>query len=170
VEPLTLQSADGEEHVIELIVAHGKQYLAYAGETVEVAFRRVDAERVRVTLGGTARTIPVTKAGSTLTLFEVDGTTRFEVVDPLATSAGGGAHGGSLNAPMPGKILDTHVIAGQTVQRGDALVLMEAMKMEHTISAPNDGVVEEVCYRAGDTVDEGAVLVVLREVEAADGG
>ena len=168
VEPLTLRGADGEDHVVEFVVDQGQQSLVFDGTTVAVSFTRVDHDHVRITLDGTARTVPVAVHDSTLTLFEHDATTRFEVIDPLATSTAGTAAGGSLNAPMPGKILATYVTVGQTVQRGDALVLMEAMKMEHTISAPDDGVVAEVCYGEGDTVDDGAVLVVLSTPEASD--
>jgi 3-methylcrotonyl-CoA carboxylase alpha subunit len=168
LEPLTLRSPDGEDHLVDFIVEQGKQKLALAGTTTAVAFTRIDDERVRITLDGTARSVSVAIQHSTLTLFETDATTRFEVIDPLAINTTGSADSGSLNAPMPGKILATHVSAGQTVQRGDALVLMEAMKMEHTISAPGDGVVAELCYGAGDTVDEGAVLVVLSQPQATD--
>src|SRR5690606_41959334 len=56
-------------------------------------------------------------------------------------------HGGSLTAPMPGKIISVAVAAGDTVKSGDILLVMEAMKMEHTICSPRDGVVAEVFYQ-----------------------
>jgi 3-methylcrotonyl-CoA carboxylase alpha subunit len=88
--------------------------------------------------------------------------------DPLAQPVGGagaadGAHG-RLTAPMPGKVIAVMASAGQRVAKGAPLVIMEAMKMEHTIAAPCDGVVEEVLYAVGDQVDDGAPLLVFAPV------
>jgi acetyl/propionyl-CoA carboxylase alpha subunit len=62
---------------------------------------------------------------------------------------------------MPGKVLEVRAKPGQDVKRGDALVVMEAMKMEHTLSAPRDGKVAEVGAVAGAQTAEGVVLVKL---------
>ena len=67
---------------------------------------------------------------------------------------------------MPGKILSVAVAAGEAVTRGTPLLVMEAMKMEHTIDAPHDGTVREVFYAVGDQVAEGVVLIDLEVVEA----
>lgn len=72
-------------------------------------------------------------------------------------------HAGGLTAPMPGKIIAINVEAGARVKRGQALLVMEAMKMEHTIHAPVDGVVEEIFFIVGDQVADGSVLVSLDE-------
>jgi len=69
-----------------------------------------------------------------------------------------------VRAPMPGKVLEVKATAGQAVKRGDALVVMEAMKMEHTLTAPRDGVVASVDASAGAQTVEGAVLVRLEAV------
>src|SRR3546814_14880543 len=75
----------------------------------------------------------------------------------------GGGHAGGLTAPMPGKIISISVKAGDTVKGGDALLVMEAMKMEHTITAPADGTVQEVFFQVGDQVSEGAELIAIGE-------
>jgi 3-methylcrotonyl-CoA carboxylase alpha subunit len=62
---------------------------------------------------------------------------------------------------MPGKLIALHARAGETVRRGQALAVMEAMKMEHTISAPGDGIVAELLFAVGDQVPEGAELLRL---------
>ena len=82
--------------------------------------------------------------------------------DPLkqASQAEVGLTGG-LTAPMPGKIIAVHVKAGQSVKQGDALIVMEAMKMEHVVFAPGDGVIQEVFYGVGEQVSEGAALIAL---------
>jgi 3-methylcrotonyl-CoA carboxylase alpha subunit len=86
--------------------------------------------------------------------------------DPIAHAGEGEADEGRLTAPMPGKIIALLVSAGERVARGAPLLIMEAMKMEHTINAPSDGTVSELLYAVGDQVDEGAQLLSLSVGEA----
>jgi acetyl/propionyl-CoA carboxylase alpha subunit len=81
---------------------------------------------------------------------------RFEIRRPDATPGG-------LNAPMPGVILDVRASAGQRVALGETLVVMEAMKMEHVISAPYGGTVRDVLVTKGQQVDSGTELLSLDE-------
>lgn len=74
------------------------------------------------------------------------------------------AHGGGLEAPMPGVVTRVHVSAGDTVKQGQPLVAIEAMKMEHVLRAPRDGRVRAVAARPGEMVNGGATLVELEEV------
>ena len=83
--------------------------------------------------------------------------------DALAHAGEAEAEGGRLTAPMPGKIVAVLVNKAQEVKKGDALLIMEAMKMEHTISAPHDGVIAEVLYAIGDQVTEGAQLLAFQQ-------
>jgi len=73
------------------------------------------------------------------------------------------ANTGGLTAPMPGSVLATEVAAGASVNKGDLLLIMEAMKMEHRITAPRDGVVASVHVAVGDQVDNGQLLVSMAE-------
>jgi len=70
---------------------------------------------------------------------------------------------GGCIAPMPGKIIELRVHEGDAVEAGQTLLIMEAMKMEHTVTAPQDGVVESIAVAAGDQVDADALLVVVGE-------
>ncbi|MSP42115.1 MAG: acetyl/propionyl/methylcrotonyl-CoA carboxylase subunit alpha [Alphaproteobacteria bacterium] len=72
---------------------------------------------------------------------------------------------GDIVAPMPGKLISVLVKAGDSVRKGDALAVLEAMKMENTLVAPVDGIVAEVNYAAGEQVEEGAVIVTFRQPE-----
>ena len=67
--------------------------------------------------------------------------------------------GGGLTAPMPGKVVALLAIPRQAVEKGTPLLILEAMKMEHTVIAPKNGVVNAFLYAAGDQVKEGAELV-----------
>lgn len=70
---------------------------------------------------------------------------------------------GSIGAAMPGVILETRVKKGDKVKKGDALVLMSAMKMETVITSPCDGVVKHVDVTAGDQLDAGDLCVEIDE-------
>jgi 3-methylcrotonyl-CoA carboxylase alpha subunit len=69
--------------------------------------------------------------------------------------------GGGLEAPMPGKVIAVNVVPGDTVGKGDELVVVEAMKMENAVRAPREGRVKSVSARVGDMVSPGVVLVEL---------
>jgi acetyl-CoA carboxylase biotin carboxylase subunit len=79
--------------------------------------------------------------------------------DPLYDAEEEGEDVERIFAPMPGKIIQVHVRPGQSVRRGEPLVVLEAMKMEHTLSAPHDATVESVDIALGDQIAEGVVLV-----------
>jgi biotin carboxyl carrier protein len=68
---------------------------------------------------------------------------------------------------MPGKVVAVRVSQGQAVARGEVLMILEAMKMEHPVQAPKDGVVAEVLVVAGQQVDVDALLLVLGDPEGA---
>lgn len=106
--------------------------------------------------------------GERAVVFREGNTTALTWRDPLAhADDDAGDHAGSLTAPMPGKIIAVHVAAGDTVERGQALLVMEAMKMEHTITAPEAGQVGEVFFGIGDQVTDGAVLLAIEAKAAA---
>ena len=116
--------------------------------TVNGATYEVDVEEV----GGAQTAAPV-RAAAPVAAAPV-------AAAPAAASTATAA-GESVKAPMPGNILDVKVKVGDTVKQGDALVVLEAMKMENDIPAPHDGKVVQVCVQKGATVNAGDALVVL---------
>jgi 3-methylcrotonyl-CoA carboxylase alpha subunit len=91
-----------------------------------------------------------------------EGGQAFEIRAFAQAGAGGSASDGSLRAPMPGKIVATPAKAGDVVFKGQPIVVLEAMKMEHALTAPFDGVVGELPVSVGDQVAADAVLAVVR--------
>ena len=94
-------------------------------------------------------------------VFADEGSCSLGLIDPLAHAAQDAAAGGNLSAPMPGKLLSFAVKVGERVSAGQALAVMEAMKMEHTVAAPTAGTVAELLFAPGDQVSEGAPLLRL---------
>ena len=80
---------------------------------------------------------------------------------PRFTLPGSEAQAGGLIAPMPGKVVDLKVKTGSKVKKGDTLVILEAMKMEHQVKAPEDGKITKVLIKKDDQLENGALLMVL---------
>ncbi|MFZ6849216.1 acetyl/propionyl/methylcrotonyl-CoA carboxylase subunit alpha [Undibacterium sp. RuRC25W] len=114
-------------------------------------------------IGDQTVTGTVVRDGEHFHVFNQDAHTDLHYLDALAHAGESEAEGGRLTAPMPGKIVAVLVNKAQEVKKGDALLIMEAMKMEHTISAPHDGVIDEVLYAVGDQVTEGAQLLAFAQ-------
>ncbi len=133
--------------------------------TLEARVRRTDEGRLAIWLGGDTFTATVVRRpaadGVDYAVF-ADGANRtLRLVDPLdVTQYEAAASGeGAVKAPLPGKIIDLRVKAGDKVSKGQPLLVLEAMKMEHTLAAPADGTVKSVRYAVGEQVVEGAELV-----------
>ncbi|WP_186070028.1 acetyl/propionyl/methylcrotonyl-CoA carboxylase subunit alpha [Burkholderia gladioli] len=143
--------------------AHGGASLAI-GEDEALAFSWAAGATpldLVVTIGGERGAGRVVADGDNFQVF-VDGTAESFVWENPLAHAGDAEHGGGrLTAPMPGKVIAVLVEAGQKVEAGAPLIVMEAMKMEHTIGAPSAGVVAEVLYAVGDQVADGAQLITL---------
>jgi len=117
---------------------------------------------INVQFAGQRMTANVYQNNDVTHIFCAQGATQIMAIDLLAHAGVAHSEGGRLTAPMPGKVVSFAVKAGDKVSKGQALAVMEAMKMEHTIAAPLDGVVEELLYAPGDQVTEGAELLKLR--------
>ncbi len=111
--------------------------------------------------GALSAVVHVYRRGDVAHVHTAQGAMQITTVDLLAHAGDAQAEGGRLTAPMPGKVVSFAVKAGDLVKRGQALAVLDAMKMEHTIAAPSDGVVGELLYAPGDQVGEGAALLTL---------
>ena len=155
----TLEFA-GESHLALLRAQRsGALQLDVDGRSAALAFAAQADGGLDITLGSERERLQVYRQGELAHVFMARGATAVLVVDTLAHAAVAQAEAGRLTAPMPGKLLSFAVKAGDQVRRGQPLAVMDAMKMEHTISAPADGRVEELLYAPGDQVVEGAELL-----------
>jgi 3-methylcrotonyl-CoA carboxylase alpha subunit len=119
-------------------------------------------------LGGRRLAASVVRRGAEVTVIALGRVHHLRRVDPLAAGDVETGPSGALAAPMPGKVIDVLVQDGSQVARGATLMILEAMKMEHTIRAPGDGIVRAVHFQPGDSVAEGAELIDF-EADDADG-
>ncbi len=92
---------------------------------------------------------------------------RFQRIDPLQRGQAVAGSGNVLNSPMPGMLKAVLVEPGTRILQGDRLAVLEAMKMEHVLSAPRDGVIAEILTPAGTQVDSGAPLIRFEDEENA---
>ena len=151
----------GELQKAELTYLHdGALHLAVGGAAGVLTFAKVSAG-LDVQFADQSLTANIYKNGSTAHIFSARAATQIIAIDMLDHAGAAHAEVGRLTAPMPGKVVSFAVKAGDKVTKGQALAVMEAMKMEHTIAAPLDGVVSELLYAPGDQVAEGAELLKL---------
>ncbi|MBB5460312.1 acetyl/propionyl/methylcrotonyl-CoA carboxylase subunit alpha [Paraburkholderia sp. Cpub6] len=126
------------------------------------------AHEFRATIGDARVTGRVFVDGDRFHVFCHGETLAFEWQNLLAHAADAEHGEGRLTAPMPGKVIAVLVEPGAVVEKGAPLIVMEAMKMEHTIGAPAAGTVAEVLYAVGDQVTDGAQLLVLEVQQAGE--
>ena len=139
--------------------------LSHEGRTVDARIHRTAPDRLRVLIDDHEVEAGLHIDGNVLTVFMFGETWRFDLPDHLSEASEGGQDEDEVRAPMPGQVTRVLAAPGDEVTAGDALVSMEAMKMEQTLPAPRDGAVESVHVQAGDQVEEGAVLVTLARAQ-----
>jgi len=164
-DTLTLRETQegGAEHALRLTYCRdGYWFHLPGGELLARGGLSADG-RLTAQIEGARTQATWVRRGDEITLFHAGGTHRFILVQPLASAAGDQGTAGRLTAPMPGKIIAVHVAPGAAVEKGQPLLVMEAMKMEHTIKAPAAGTVDRVRFQVGEQVPEGAELVVFAE-------
>ena len=161
---------DGKRHEVDLKVDAATFAVTEAGTTIE-GTRRWDGPRLALEIAGRRAVAPVTRgAGGRLELW-LD--SERHVVDEERRGAGGASNGNGsggddvLVAPMPAKVVRIAVTAGDAVEEGQTLVVLESMKMELGVTAPRAGRVAKVGAVAGVIVPAGTMLVELEPAPTA---
>lgn len=117
----------------------------------------------RITVNGTAYDVAVEElgAGAAPAAAPVATPAAAAAPAPAAPAASGSQGGTAINAPMPGKVLSVKASVGQSVSKGDVVMVLEAMKMENEIVAPADGTIASIDAAEGQSVEAGAVLATM---------
>jgi 3-methylcrotonyl-CoA carboxylase alpha subunit len=152
----------GARQPVQVLRRHdGSKLLKIGALQWPLATRSLGGQRHEVLLGGARHRLSVYARGERRAVFAEHGSALVAELDAIAHAGDHATEGGRLTAPMPGKVVAFLAAQGDKVTRGQALAVMEAMKMEHTIHAPRDGVVEALLYGVGDQVVEGSELLRL---------
>jgi propionyl-CoA carboxylase alpha chain len=155
-------TARGETHIVHYAFRRAGLEVAVNDASLDVEMHSAANHTVDATIGGVRRRYHVVIPPD-LSVVDIDsplGSSSYVVVprfpDPSDVVAAG-----SLVAPMPGSVVRVLVESGDAVSKGQPLIVLEAMKMEHTVTSPADGTVTELRVAAGQQVDAGAVLAVV---------
>ncbi|MCX7149624.1 MAG: acetyl/propionyl/methylcrotonyl-CoA carboxylase subunit alpha [Rhodocyclales bacterium] len=151
--------AGDTERVVNAGYAGDSFTLEFEGQRTTASGRFTGSSELRVDLGGRRINVTVVSANGKRHVF-IDGISFiFAAIDPLFHAGSGGGAEGGLTAPMPGKVIALIAEVGAKVEKGAPLLILEAMKMEHTIAAPASGTVKAFCFNVGEQVSDGAELV-----------
>lgn len=155
----------GREFVIDVQELDADRFeVQVGGESYEVTLSENENLPQAIITPGYLPASPATPAGATAAATADTGRARAApatattAAAPPARPAAAGK-GSALNAPMPGVILEVKVQPGDVVQRGQQVLVLEAMKMHNLIGAPKNGTITEVCVAAGQAVGHGDVLI-----------
>jgi len=159
---------DGAEHELEVEELDGGRCRIRLGENqFEVDVRKVGPASFSVLAGGRSFDFELHQEGDQVMVASRDGSSRVSLIDrSRRASAGAGKRrevGGraELKAMMPGRVINVLVAAGDQVEAGQGVLIIEAMKMENELKAPKPGKVIEVKVTAGQTVEKGELLLVI---------
>jgi acetyl/propionyl-CoA carboxylase alpha subunit len=160
VEQLLI-SENETEH--EILVHYDKQATSLQINDNKISASGIlgDDGALSADLDGTRTHVTVVEDDAALTILHSGFSYQLTIVNKSDHGGDEEAIPGTLTSPMPGKVIEMLVAIGDEVKKGAPLVILEAMKMEHTINAPVDGVVSAVHYAAGDMLDEGVELLVI---------
>ncbi len=157
----------GAVHAVALARPHSSA--ADARSELQIGARRwpisaaaLGAGQHDITLGDRRLRLAVYVQGERVAVFAPEASVLLRQIDAIAHAGEAAPEAGRLTAPMPGKVIAFLAQPGESVTQGQALAVMEAMKMEHTLHAPRDGVVAELLYAVGDQVAEGGELLRLQ--------
>ncbi|HQU80156.1 MAG TPA: acetyl/propionyl/methylcrotonyl-CoA carboxylase subunit alpha [Azonexus sp.] len=151
---------DGDSLIETQVRYQGEKWqITFNGQTTLARGKKLEGDRFAVELDDRRLMASVVAVDDKRSIFLNGSTYSLLRDDPLHLVEAGGAQGGGLTAPMPGKVVALLAQPGQKVDKGAPLLILEAMKMEHTITAPAPGTVKAFCYAAGEQVADGAALV-----------
>ncbi|WP_339947036.1 acetyl/propionyl/methylcrotonyl-CoA carboxylase subunit alpha [uncultured Albimonas sp.] len=162
-----LTGPEGETRVDLAILGPGRfAFATGAGDVPLLLAPAGEGLRVRVGEDGPARPVSLTRHDRKVTVILDGEATAWTPPDPIAAATEAGGTGDALAAPMPGLVKVVSAAPGDRVTEGQTLIVMEAMKMEHRLTAPRDGEVAELLCAEGAQVAEGAILLRLADPEA----
>jgi 3-methylcrotonyl-CoA carboxylase alpha subunit len=141
----------------------GHAIVTVEGQSHRVTLAPREGDRLQIALDHETYFANVARLGNTLSAITPQGRYDLELVDPFHYEPADALPDARLTALMPGRVVKVMTAVGDAVKKGQSLMILEAMKMEHTITSPREGVIERVAFRENDLVPADAVLIAFRE-------
>jgi acetyl/propionyl-CoA carboxylase alpha subunit len=164
--PIKHTFTHGDSTVSVLLTPQKNGYTAQIGDKTHTISAKRDDDNWSVVVDGHRQNLTVIAQNETVWWIHADGQSyRLDWQNPLPVPNKDGGVEGSLRAPMPGQVIKVQVEGGQHVKQGDVLMILEAMKMEHRIIAPYNGVVSAIRYNVGQAVQADSILLELHADE-----
>ena len=159
---MKLKREDGPESEIEILERRGESIKARVdGREIEAAYQRLGEDSLSIEIGGIRFRIFAARDRDRIMVAAGPYSIVFHEVEEGRSGASRGLAAREITAPMPGKVLRVLVREAQRVEAGDALILLEAMKMETTLSSESAAVIAKILVAEGQSVDHGAILIEL---------
>ena len=154
---------DGETVTVDAVMHPGNAQVTVDGRAHRVALGPAAGDRLQISLDEATYFAHVARLGEELSTVTPQGRYDLALVDPFHYEALDALPDARLTALMPGRVVKVMARAGETVKKGQALMILEAMKMEHTITSPREGVIERVAFAEDQLVPADAVLFAFRD-------
>ncbi|MBL4900582.1 MAG: 3-methylcrotonyl-CoA carboxylase, partial [Colwellia sp.] len=154
---VTVEQKNQGNHAYYLIEINGEKFDCQG----ELLTTPLNNDTIVATINGHRSQTTFNHFENNISLYRANGVFNFTHILPDCGQYDNDDNHGGLAAPMNGTMVSVLVKAGEQVSKNQSLVIMEAMKMEHTIKAPSDGIIDEIFFQAGDMVDGGAELLAF---------
>ncbi len=166
VRRMELESEGGGVARLEAEFLPGHALIDIGGTKHRVSLGPADGDRMQIALDDETYFARVARHGAALTATTPRGRYDLELVDPFHYEPSDALPDARLTALMPGRVVKVLAVEGDVVKKGQALMILEAMKMEHTITSPREGVIERVAFRENELVPADAVLFAFADPSA----
>ena len=154
----------GSKIAVELIArAHGALEINFDNKTVFAKLLSIQGSQVSADFGGQIIRSTIVKNKSKVSVFNDASQSLFDLLDDISDGESTEISDKNIIAPMPGLVTSVMVKKGQAVSKGDVLIVMEAMKMEHSLRASMDGFIDSLMVSTGDQVQEGTLFLTIGE-------
>ena len=152
-------------HIEVMVMVHANKTLEleFEDHVVPAKIIKINGDKVAVDFSGRIVKAKLYKRTSALYVFQQSNSFKFELLDYASETNSGQDSDKNVHAPMPGLITAVNVKEGQSIKKGEVLIVMEAMKMEHSLKAKIDGVVTGLNVAQGDQVTEGALFLRIEQ-------
>jgi 3-methylcrotonyl-CoA carboxylase alpha subunit len=160
---MEFRRADATTVAVDAVMHQGYAIVSVEGRSHRVALGAGDGDRLQIALDAETYFAQVARMGARLSAVTPQGRHELDLVDPFHYEPADALPDARLTAMMPGRVVKVMAAAGDRVKKGQALMILEAMKMEHTITSPREGVIERVAFEENQLVPADAVLFAFRE-------